>query len=57
MIPPTSWYEMVECPNCKDEQEALAHVADAVARADAAPWPNADTLFADVQDVGAPSWR
>jgi acetoin:2,6-dichlorophenolindophenol oxidoreductase subunit alpha len=40
-----------------DEKEALAAVADAITRADAAPWPNADTLFTDVQDVGAPSWR
>jgi pyruvate dehydrogenase E1 component alpha subunit len=38
------------------ENEAAAHrVARAVAAAEAAPWPAAETLYTDVQDVGAPS--
>jgi len=28
-----------------------------VAAAEAAPWPDMKTLFEDVQDAGAPTWR
>jgi pyruvate dehydrogenase E1 component alpha subunit len=39
-----------------DENEAAAvRVASAVTAAEAAPWPAHETLFHDVQDVGAPS--
>ncbi|MDM0047028.1 thiamine pyrophosphate-dependent dehydrogenase E1 component subunit alpha [Variovorax dokdonensis] len=38
------------------QDEALAEVQDALAAADAAPWPEATAAFEDVQDVGAGQW-
>ena len=40
-----------------DRREATARINAAVAEAEAAPWPDMQTLFADVQDAGAPAWR
>jgi len=39
------------------EREAAQEVEAAVIAADAAPWPNADAAFTDVQDTGAGQWR
>jgi acetoin:2,6-dichlorophenolindophenol oxidoreductase subunit alpha len=39
------------------EQAAEAEVATALARADAAPWPDAKTAYTDIQDTGAGQWR
>jgi acetoin:2,6-dichlorophenolindophenol oxidoreductase subunit alpha len=36
--------------------EAQHEVAMAIASADAAPWPNVDAAYSDVQDVGAGQW-
>ena len=38
------------------EIEAQAEVERALAAADAAPWPQADAAFTDVQDTGAGQW-
>lgn len=38
-------------------REAEAEVAAAVAAADAAPWPEAEAAFTDVQTTGAGTWR
>ena len=38
------------------ENEAQAEVDAALAAADAAPWPQADAAFTDVQDTGAGQW-
>jgi pyruvate dehydrogenase E1 component alpha subunit len=38
-------------------EEALAEIADAVQAASAAPWPEAQAAYADVQDCGAGQWR
>ena len=40
-----------------DRREVTARIDTAFAEAAAAPWPDMQTLFADVQDVGAPTWR
>lgn len=40
-----------------DREAALAVIRAAVAQAEHAPWPAADALFADVQDIGAPTWQ
>ena len=40
-----------------DRREATARINAAVAEAEAAPWPDMQMLFADVQDAGAPAWR
>jgi len=39
------------------EREAAAEVQDALAAAEAAPWPDAATAFTDVQTTGAGQWR
>ena len=39
----------------EEDAAAAARVARAVSAAEVAPWPANDTLFHDVQDVGAPS--
>ena len=36
--------------------DAQAEVEAALAAADAAPWPQADAAFTDVQDTGAGQW-
>jgi TPP-dependent pyruvate/acetoin dehydrogenase alpha subunit len=38
-----------------DNEAAVVRIASAVTAAEAAPWPANETLFHDVQDVGAPS--
>ena len=38
------------------DKEAKRIIADAVAEALAAPWPDAAQAFTDVQDIGGPSW-
>ena len=40
-----------------DRREAAARINAAVSQAEAAPWPEMQTLFDDVQDAGAPAWR
>ena len=40
-----------------DRKEAAARIDAAVTAAEAAPWPDMQALFADVQDVGAPTWQ
>lgn len=40
-----------------DRREATARINAAVGEAEAAPWPDMTTLFEDVQDAGAPTWR
>jgi TPP-dependent pyruvate/acetoin dehydrogenase alpha subunit len=40
-----------------DRREVTARINAAVAEAEAAPWPDMKTLFEDVQDAGAPTWR
>lgn len=40
-----------------DRREAAARISAAVADAEAAPWPDMNTLFENVQDAGAPTWR
>ncbi len=40
-----------------DRRDATARVNAAVVTAEAAPWPDASTLFEDVQDAGAPVWQ
>ncbi len=39
------------------EREALEEVAQAVAFAQEAPWPDADSAYTDVQTLGAGTWR
>jgi pyruvate dehydrogenase E1 component alpha subunit len=39
----------------EDRRAAAARIAQAVAAAESAPWPDPLMLFKDVQDVGAPS--
>jgi len=39
------------------EDAARAEVEQALARADAAPWPDAQTAYTDIQDTGAGQWR
>jgi pyruvate dehydrogenase E1 component alpha subunit len=39
----------------EENEAAVVRVASAVTAAEAAPWPANETLFHDVQDVGAPS--
>ncbi|MBC7782188.1 MAG: thiamine pyrophosphate-dependent dehydrogenase E1 component subunit alpha [Proteobacteria bacterium] len=39
-----------------DRREAVAQIEAAVAAAQAAPLPDAQALFTDVQDLGAPAW-
>ncbi len=39
------------------EQAAQAEVEAALAKADAAPWPDAAHAFTDIQDTGAGQWR
>ena len=39
----------------RENEAAIERVANAVAAAEAAPWPDDATLYTDVQDVGAPS--
>jgi pyruvate dehydrogenase E1 component alpha subunit len=38
-----------------DRKSVSAHIASAVAVAEAEPWPESHLLFMDVQDVGAPT--
>ena len=40
-----------------ERHAASARIVAAVAEAEAAPWPDAKTLFEDVQDIGAPTWQ
>ncbi len=40
-----------------DRQAVTVRINAAVAAAEAAPWPDMNTLFEDVQDVGAPVWQ
>jgi len=40
-----------------DRREATACIRAAAASAEAAPWPDMQTLFTDVQDAGAPTWQ
>ena len=39
------------------DREAVQEVVDAMAAADAAPWPEPASAFSDVQDTGAGQWR
>lgn len=40
-----------------DERAARAEIAAAVAFAAAQPWPDRREAYADIQDIGAPSWN
>jgi len=39
------------------DAEAAREVAQALAAADAAPWPAAESAFTDIQTTGAGQWR